>query len=535
MGAESRRRRRRRGLSRGARAPARQEQGARRRAGRRERPRGGRAGQRASGRRRRSTRAGPARPRGDARRARHARGARVRGGLQDRQRARAGGRAARQDRVPRGSGRQARRGPRRDRSAAVPDPAASGPGGARARRGAAPRRRARPREVSSGRHEAAHPAAAGRRPARDRRAAAGPPPGRRGADRERPPAARLRAHQVAHRRRHRRAPGRSGQHRPRRRRDRHRRRHRARSHRRALHAPRGRPAAHRRGAAGGSARRRGVVARRRAPMSISAPFIKRPVGTALLMVGVLIGGIVGYRQLPVSALPQVDYPTIVVSTLLPGASADTMVSAVTTPLERQLGQIPSLAQLTSVSSAASSQITLQFNLDRNIDAAEQDLQPAINEASNLLPRTLPTPPTYSKSNPADVPVISFSVSSDTVPLSQVDDYADSIFAQKLSQVSGVGLVTLNGGQRPAVRVQVDPEALAGRGLSLEDVRTVLVAANVNQPKGNLDGPRQNYTVTANDQLGDAKGYAPLVVAYIGGAAVRLSDVAKVVDGVENDQ
>jgi multidrug efflux pump len=270
-------------------------------------------------------------------------------------------------------------------------------------------------------------------------------------------------------------------------------------------------------------------------VSISAPFIKRPVGTALLAVGVLIGGIVGYRQLPVAALPQVDYPTIVVSTLLPGASAETMVSGVTTPLERQLGQIPSLAELTSVSSAASSQITLQFSLDRNIDAAEQDVQAAINASSNLLPRTLPTPPTYSKSNPADVPVISFSVSSDTVPLSQVDDYADSIFAQKLSQVSGVGLVTLNGGQRPAVRVQVDPIALAGRGLSLEDVRNVVVAANVNQPKGNLDGPRQNYTVSANDQLAEAKGYEPLIIAYVNGAQVRLSDVAKVVDGVENDQ
>jgi multidrug efflux pump len=270
-------------------------------------------------------------------------------------------------------------------------------------------------------------------------------------------------------------------------------------------------------------------------VSISAPFIKRPVGTALLMAGVLIGGLVGYKQLPVSALPQVDYPTIVVSTLLPGASAETMVSAVTTPLERQLGQIPSLAQMTSVSSAASSQITLQFSLDRNIDAAEQDVQAAINAASNLLPRTLPTPPTYSKSNPADVPVISFAVSSDTVPLSQVDDYADSIFAQKLSQVTGVGLVTLNGGQRPAVRVQVDPVAIAGRGLSLEDVRTALVAANVNQPKGNLDGPRQNYTVAANDQLAEAKGYAPLIIAYQNGAAVRLGDVAKVLDGVENAQ
>ncbi len=270
-------------------------------------------------------------------------------------------------------------------------------------------------------------------------------------------------------------------------------------------------------------------------MNISEPFIRRPVGTSLLMIGVAIAGLAAYNQLPVSALPQVDYPTIVVSTILPGASADTMVSAVTTPLERQLGQIPSLAHLTSVSSAASSQITLQFTLDRDIDSAEQDVQAAINAASNLLPRTLPTPPTYSKSNPADVPVISLAVSSDTSPISVVDNYADSILAQKLAQVSGVGLVTLNGGQRPAVRVQVDPVALAGRGLSLEDVRSVLALANVNQPKGNLDGPRQNYLVSANDQLPSAAEYGPLVIAYQNGAPVRLSDVAKVLDGVENAQ
>ena len=270
-------------------------------------------------------------------------------------------------------------------------------------------------------------------------------------------------------------------------------------------------------------------------MNVSELFIRRPVGTALLMIGVAVAGVAAYQQLPVSALPQVDYPTIVVSTILPGASADTMVSAVTTPLERQLGQIPSLAHLTSVSSAASSQITLQFTLDRDIDSAEQDVQAAINAASNLLPRTLPTPPTYSKSNPADVPVISLAVRSDTTALSVVDDYADSILAQKLAQVSGVGLVTLNGGQRPAVRVQVDPVALAGRGLGLEDVRAVLALANVNQPKGNLDGPRQNYLVSANDQLASAEGYKPLVLAYQNGAVVRLSDVAKVLDGVENAQ
>src|SRR6476646_6292070 len=205
------------------------------------------------------------------------------------------------------------------------------------------------------------------------------------------------------------------------------------------------------------------------------------------MIGLLLAGIVAFRQLPIAALPQVDYPTIVVSTYLPGASADTMASAVTTPLERQFGQMPALAQMTSVSSFGSSQITLQFNLDRNIDAAEQDVQAAINAASNLLPRTLPTPPVYSKSNPADTPILTLAISSKTIPLDQVDDFADSILAQKISQVSGVGLVTLNGGQKPAVRVQVDPAALAGLGLSLEDVRTILVQSNVNQPKGNLDG------------------------------------------------
>src|SRR5438477_2523490 len=248
-------------------------------------------------------------------------------------------------------------------------------------------------------------------------------------------------------------------------------------------------------------------------MSISEPFIRRPVATALLTVGLLLAGIVGYRQLPVSALPQVDYPTIVVSTLLPGASAETMASAVTTPLERQFGQMPSLAQMTSVSSFGSSQVTLQFELDRSIDAAEQDVQAAINAASNLLPATLPAPPTYSKSNPADTPVLTVAVGSETMPLPEVDDYADSVLAQKIAQVSGVGLVTINGGQKPAVRVQVDPQALAGTGLVLEDVRAALAAANVNQPKGNLDGPRQDYTLATNDQVQGAKGFRPLVLAY----------------------
>ena len=269
--------------------------------------------------------------------------------------------------------------------------------------------------------------------------------------------------------------------------------------------------------------------------SISEPFIRRPVATTLLMFGLLLSGIVGFRQLPISALPQVDYPTIVVSTYLPGASASTMASSVTTPLERQFGQVPALAQMTSVSSFGNSQITLEFTLERNIDAAEQDVQAAINVASNLLPRTLPTPPSYSKSNPADTPILVLSVGSDTVPLNKVSDYADSILAQKISQVSGVGLVTLSGGQKPAVRVQADPQALAGTGLGLEDIRQAIVAANVNQPKGNLDGPRQDYTLATDDQLFNADAFRPLVVAYKNGAPIRLREVADVIDGVENAQ
>ncbi|HEY2029537.1 MAG TPA: efflux RND transporter permease subunit [Myxococcales bacterium] len=270
-------------------------------------------------------------------------------------------------------------------------------------------------------------------------------------------------------------------------------------------------------------------------MSISEPFIRRPVATSLLTVGLLLAGLIGFRQLPVSALPQVDYPTIVVSTLLPGASAETMASAVTTPLERQFGQMPSLSQMTSISSFGTSQVTLQFELDRNIDAAEQDVQAAINAASSLLPRSLPAPPTYSKSNPADTPILTLSVSSKNLPLDQVDDAADSILAQKISQVSGVGLVTINGGQKPAVRVMVDPAALAGAGLTLEDVRTAIAAANVNQPKGNLDGPRLDYALATNDQLAKAESFRPMIVAYKNGAPIRLDNVADVEDGVENDQ
>jgi len=268
---------------------------------------------------------------------------------------------------------------------------------------------------------------------------------------------------------------------------------------------------------------------------VSEPFIRRPVATTLLMVGLLLVGLMAFTQLPTAALPQVDYPTIVVSTYLPGGSADTMASAVTTPLERQFGQMPSLTQMTSVSSFDYSQITLQFDLDRSIDAAQQDVQAAINAASSLLPSQLPTPPTYSKSNPADQPILTLAISSNVLPLDQVDDYADSILAQKISQVSGVGLVTINGGQKPAVRVQVDPVALGGAGLTMEDVRGALVAANINQPKGNIDGPRQDYALATNDQIYKAAGFKPLIIAYANGSPVRLVDVAGVVDGVENAQ
>jgi multidrug efflux pump len=233
-------------------------------------------------------------------------------------------------------------------------------------------------------------------------------------------------------------------------------------------------------------------------VSISEPFIRRPVATTLLMFGLLLAGITGYRGLPVAALPQVDFPTIVVSTQLPGASAETIASAVTTPLERQFGQVPSLTQMTSVSSFGSSQITLQ-------------------------------------SNPADQPILTLSASSETLPLAAVSDFADSVLAQKISQVSGVGLVTIGGGQKPAVRVQVDPVALAGAGLTLEEVRQVIATANVNQPKGNLVGTRQDWAIATNDQLADAASFEPLVIAYKNGAPIRLGEIAKVIDGVENSQ
>ena len=269
-------------------------------------------------------------------------------------------------------------------------------------------------------------------------------------------------------------------------------------------------------------------------MSPSKPFILRPVATSLLMVGVMLAGMVAYLQLPVSALPQVDYPTIQVVTFYPGANPDVMASAVTTPLERQFGELPGLAQMTSTSSLSGSVITLQFDLKEDIDVAEQEVQAAINAASTYLPHDLPNPPIYSKVNPADTPILTLALTSDTLPLQKVEDFADTNLAQKISQLSGVGLVTISGGQKPAVRVQANPTALASYGLSLEDLRTALGSANVDQAKGNLNGPRQSFTIQDNDQLLSSDAYRPLVIAYRNGGPVRLSDVATVEDSSEND-
>jgi multidrug efflux pump len=268
-------------------------------------------------------------------------------------------------------------------------------------------------------------------------------------------------------------------------------------------------------------------------MSPSQIFILRPVATTLLMVGIVLVGLVAYRQLPVSALPEVDYPTIQVVTFYPGADPEVMASSVTAPLERQFGQVPGLSQMTSTSSLGSSIITLQFNLDQNIDVEEQQVQAAINAATTYLPRDLPNPPIYSKVNPADAPILTLALTSDTLPLSKVEDLADTALAQKISQLPGVGLVSISGGQKPAVRIQANPTAMASYGLSLEDMRTALAAANVNQAKGVLDGPRQSFTIGANDQLTSSADYNAVIIAYRNGAPVRLSDVATAVDSAEN--
>jgi multidrug efflux pump len=268
-------------------------------------------------------------------------------------------------------------------------------------------------------------------------------------------------------------------------------------------------------------------------MNPSRIFILRPIATSLLMAGLLLVGAVAYKQLPVSALPQVDYPTIQIVTFYPGASSEVMTSSVTAPLERQFGQLPGLNQMTSTSSAGSSLITLQFALDLNIDVAEQEVQAAINAAGSVLPADLPNPPIYSKINPADAPILTLALTSKTLPLSKVQDLADTRLAQKISQLSGVGLVSISGGQKPAVRVQVNPAQLSSYGLTMENVRIAIGAANVNQAKGSFDGPHQSYTIGANDQLLSSDQYRSLIVAYRNGAPVQLSDIATVIDGVEN--
>ena len=268
-------------------------------------------------------------------------------------------------------------------------------------------------------------------------------------------------------------------------------------------------------------------------MNPSRLFILRPVATALLMIAILLAGTVAYRQLPVSALPQVDYPTIQVLTFYPGASPDVMASSVTAPLERQFGQMPGLNQMTSTSSSGSSVIILQFSLDLSLDVAEQQVQAAINASATFLPHDLPNPPVYSKVNPADAPILTLALTSDTMPLPQVEDLADTRLAQKISQLSGVGLVSISGGQRPAVRVQANPSTLAAYGLTLEDLRLAIAAANVNQAKGAFDGPRRASIIAATDQLLSSKEYRSLIVAYRNGAPVQLSEVADVIDDVEN--
>ncbi len=269
--------------------------------------------------------------------------------------------------------------------------------------------------------------------------------------------------------------------------------------------------------------------------NISAPFIQRPVATSLLMIAILLVGLSGYKFLPLSALPEVDYPTIQVQTFLPGGSPDVMTTSVTAPLEKQFGQMPGLKEMSSVSSAGSSVITLQFDLSLSLDIAEQEVQAAMNAANSLLPSLLPAPPVYAKVNPADAPVITLAVSSRSLPITTVEDLADTRIAQKISQLPGVGLVSISGGQRPAVRIQANLQKLAALGLNIDDLRTTISNNNANQPKGSFDGAAQSYVINANDQLQDAEAYKNIVVAYKNGAPVFLSDVANVVSGAQNSK
>jgi multidrug efflux pump len=268
-------------------------------------------------------------------------------------------------------------------------------------------------------------------------------------------------------------------------------------------------------------------------LSPSRPFILRPVATSLLMAAIMLVGIVSYTQLPVSALPEVDYPTIQVLTFYPGASPQVVATTVTAPLERQFGQLQGLSQMTSSSSGGTSVVVLQFNLSLNIDVAEEEVQSAINAAASFLPANLPAPPIYSKTNPADAPVLTLAITSSSMPLSQVEDLVDTRLAPKISQLAGVGLVSISGGQKPAVRIQANPTALSSYGINLEDLRTAVTQSSVNAAKGNFDGPRQDYQIDANDQLVTSQDYRSVVVAYRNGAPVMLTDVAKIIDGVEN--
>ncbi|MGH7105570.1 MAG: efflux RND transporter permease subunit, partial [Acetobacteraceae bacterium] len=270
-------------------------------------------------------------------------------------------------------------------------------------------------------------------------------------------------------------------------------------------------------------------------MNPSRLFILRPVGTSLLMLAILLAGLLAYGLLPISALPEVDYPTIQVTTFYPGASPDVMATSVTAPLEVQFGEMPGLNQMSSVSAAGASVITLQFDLSLSIDIAEQEVQAAINAAGSLLPAGLPAPPIYAKYNPADAPVLTLAATSAILPLTEVENDANTVLAQKISQLPGVGLVAISGGTAPAVRVEVNLQKLAGYGLNIDDLRTTIGNLNVNLPKGNFDGPARSYTINANDQLESPAQYEDAVIAYRDGAAVRLSSVASVVEGPEDTE
>ena len=270
-------------------------------------------------------------------------------------------------------------------------------------------------------------------------------------------------------------------------------------------------------------------------MNISEPFVRRPIATSLLMGGILLLGLVALPLLPVAPLPQVDFPTLLVSAQLPGASPETMASSVATPLEYQFAQIPGLSQMTSTSVLGTAQITLQFGLDRNINAAAQDVQTAIDAAGGQLPKNLPSPPTYKKVNPADSPILILAVHSDVMPLTAVDDYCENVIAQRLSQISGIASVTLGGQRKPAVRVQVDPAKIAALGIQLEDVATVIGQATVDAPKGSINGELHSFAIYDNDQLLQAAPWNDIIVAYKNGAPVRIRDIGVAVDGPENIQ